>query len=188
MTVWRCVFSRHNSGGNQGSRSRCSWFGLHQCQLHQSESVQHYTRPFNCRLWKDSSNTQHSNNSHCLFTSKSAWLSLVAHPGPAHENHLLAVLRTESPSRAKLAFRKVRRRELRTSSRRTSEGKPEIFFLVKYDPVSIKSAVTVMLHNHQIYITQSWAIGGREAETETPFTPSQVAVTLKWSCGCYFNT
>lgn len=45
MTAWPLYFSRHNSGRNPGSRSRYSWVRLHQCQLHQSESVQHYTKP-----------------------------------------------------------------------------------------------------------------------------------------------
>lgn len=47
MTAWPLFFSWHNSGRNPGSRSRYSWVRLHQCQLHQSESIQHYTKPFN---------------------------------------------------------------------------------------------------------------------------------------------
>lgn len=35
------VFSRHDTCWNQGNGSWCSWFRLHQCQLYQSECVQH---------------------------------------------------------------------------------------------------------------------------------------------------
>ncbi len=63
-------------------------------------------------------------------------------------NDPLLQLQLQSAGSLHVAFRNLRKSELKQSSRRTSEGKPEDIFSVKYDPVLPKLLFCVTTTHH----------------------------------------
>ncbi len=131
---------------------------------------------------------------HCPLTrfwfwwSFQHWTSICQRAKPP----LIAEQNTNTPQCCSFglqaAYMNLRKSQWRQSSRRTSEGKPEDIFSVKYDLVSLAVFCDIVMFIIRFQV-RSWRYIGQKQATKGPsgWGRGYSPLTLKWFRICYFK-